>query len=127
VASSPLTTLSRYAYDPDRQRLHIEFRNRDTGFYSFIPAQTFAEFEQSTSKGTFLREHLRNNRAYPWTSVFKAPRYQHGCAVCGASRTLTRRATKMPKHNRKGATTRCPESDTPPHCVEITDAACPNA
>jgi KTSC domain len=66
---APSRTIARYAYDAQLQRLYLEFRNHDIGYYTHIAPSTYSEFESAVSKGTFIRDQLRGNPAFPWVKV----------------------------------------------------------
>jgi hypothetical protein len=61
------TTLARIAYDPSRQLLHLEFRDRTVYQYLGVPADLHQALLHSRSKGQYFNRAIRGH--FPYASA----------------------------------------------------------
>jgi len=54
------SALARVAYDPRRQRLHVEFRDRSAYVYLDVPPAVYHELLDSQSQGGYFNKRIRN-------------------------------------------------------------------
>jgi hypothetical protein len=57
----PSTVIRRFAYDPDRQELWIEFVSGRRYIYSLVPEEVAATFGSAFSKGVYFNSRIRDN------------------------------------------------------------------
>jgi hypothetical protein len=58
------TTLATVAYDPDREVLQLEFRDRTVYQYFHVPAEMHQALLRAPSKGSYFNRSIRNRFAY---------------------------------------------------------------
>jgi hypothetical protein len=52
--------IARFAYDPDAQRLFIDFKTGGVYAYQDVPRAVFAGFREAQSKGQFFQTAIRD-------------------------------------------------------------------
>lgn len=57
------SNISSAGHDPDKKILEVEFLNGDIYQYSPITSEGFQLFMNAPSKGKFIWNHIRNNKA----------------------------------------------------------------
>jgi hypothetical protein len=60
----PSTVIRRFHYEPDVNRLVIEFQSGRRYAYSDVPAQTYAAFRAAHSRGAFFNAWIRDRYTY---------------------------------------------------------------
>ena len=54
------TAINSIDYDPDSSKLTVEFHKRGTYEYYDVPLDTYVDFQQSSSHGTYFNLYIRD-------------------------------------------------------------------
>ena len=57
----PSTVIASYNYDEVKQILRIKFISGLVYEYKNVPSEVYIEMKKTTSKGSFLNKHIKNN------------------------------------------------------------------
>ena len=60
----PSTVIRRFAYDPDRHQLWVEFVTGRRYVYSAVPEEEVQAMREAFSKGVYFNKHIRDRYAY---------------------------------------------------------------
>jgi hypothetical protein len=58
------SNIEAIGYDTDERELHVRFTSGRTYAYQDVPAEVYAELQQSDSKGSYLNREIRTAYAY---------------------------------------------------------------